>query len=720
MDINYENLETFLGIEKHKIVPEKNNVFSTCIFIPENLNIDEKTSMYLTGFFKLVETFSKRKPDDTWKLRIYFDKIIISDLSKLYRLHRIKYKSKKRLKTKNNKQKKNKHTLNNNEKGFLNFTKKYNNNNNNNKNTIKFAKGFNDYKYLLNIYKNYINFIIDNNDIYNDIELFSFDCKSFNYKKYSRLGHPQTFGSIIRSLPMFEPNINIMFQINISHTITPFMSYNIKKWVLDSNCFIFDTSVLNKGYNFSGSKYLESIFKLSELLSKKTENNNIETLGDYSFFIKNEIFKNTDLLNVSNNLSNNKKNSFNKILKQRQLAGIYGCKTITSKHNIKYFYHMLYNSIEKYNITKNKDIFSYSVDEYFLTIINYLNHLFSNKSIPKNNMSITCNFSYNIKPVQYSFVYHKSPYKLNESLILPENYKHIEQILKQIYIIIKKLKTKNIDDEDGVHDTISLLGSLLSIIQQKLNDLPIIFLGNFIRDFYINIISKFDKKYKNNSNTTSSSNNSNNDDVPTSSNNSNNNLLKHKEKIKIIAQISNIIFKIFKINILDKYNLDEINEENINSLLNDIISINTKLLHQPQTEQVTSYHRFYNLHYIFLVNDKLNNDILFLQKEDLEELIKNLHNILIKDYHNFLIDFYKKRMKYLIKINENINLNLFLNSFDEFIPLYIQINNYTPFRYETFSQIKNIKDINWEFLKDYYRSADNLIDYKMEELDYVE
>ena len=74
---------------------------------------------------------------------------------------------------------------------------------------------------LLKLYKEYIQYIINNGHDYKRIKLISYECKLINNYKY--LGHTSTFGSIIRFLPIFQDNnYKNVVSINISHAISIF------------------------------------------------------------------------------------------------------------------------------------------------------------------------------------------------------------------------------------------------------------------------------------------------------------------------------------------------------------------------------------------------------------------------------------------------------------------------------------------------------------------
>ena len=70
-----ENLGDLISLIEKKIINKKNKkIISTSIFLPENPSINIKTSVYILGLIKTVETFRQVMGDD-WILRIYYDSI---------------------------------------------------------------------------------------------------------------------------------------------------------------------------------------------------------------------------------------------------------------------------------------------------------------------------------------------------------------------------------------------------------------------------------------------------------------------------------------------------------------------------------------------------------------------------------------------------------------------------------------------------------------------
>ena len=71
--IFYTYLNDLITIKELKKVKRDNkNVVSTCIFMPERPSVRSKTTVYISGLMKNIETFSRTMGDD-WILRVYCD-----------------------------------------------------------------------------------------------------------------------------------------------------------------------------------------------------------------------------------------------------------------------------------------------------------------------------------------------------------------------------------------------------------------------------------------------------------------------------------------------------------------------------------------------------------------------------------------------------------------------------------------------------------------------
>ena len=214
MEVQEQTLENLLELKtifKGDDVNEQTNVFSTNVFIPENIVfIDIKTYNYFTGFIKLTETFNYRT-DKSWILIIYIDKMFVDDSGDIKQTYNSINTSP--------------HVDN---KKYNSYIKKTFSKNHELKKNLNM---------LLSLYKQYIIQIIKNKNNYKRIKIISYKCRHLNNNKY--LGHTSTFGSIIRFLPIFEKNLyEHIVCINISHAISVFFFCEINKWIQDNGTLI--------------------------------------------------------------------------------------------------------------------------------------------------------------------------------------------------------------------------------------------------------------------------------------------------------------------------------------------------------------------------------------------------------------------------------------------------------------------------------------------------
>ena len=311
--------EIFKGSE----VLGKKKLFSTNVFIPEDINtIDIKTYNYLSGFIKLVETFEKRT-DGTWFLLIYIDHMFIEN------------------KTYNSI-----NTIPQNTNTFYN--KKIKNTFNINKNytfknlKIKLNK-------LLNLYKNYIQYIINNENNYKCIQLISYKCDGLNQNKY--LGHTSTFGSIVRFLPIFECNdYEYIVTINISHAISIFFFCEIQKWIANNSTIM----TIAQLYSGEQNKLFEFL-KVFKILTK-----------DIASVFLNKYRIPAGLFGIKKSGLNNGVYSSDftkKISNLIKLFNLYINKGLNTYNNK--------NENEKSDFNININPFSYGIDELIITDIFY-------------------------------------------------------------------------------------------------------------------------------------------------------------------------------------------------------------------------------------------------------------------------------------------------------------------------------------------------------------
>jgi hypothetical protein len=396
-NIEYSKLEELFGIKYSKKVnnDDINNIVSSCVFIPDNMKYSDKMGNYFSGFVKLVETFEKRKPNDTFKLRIYVDEIIFN-LDRLFRHHRIKFKANIRQTQRNNKLKKTFYTRKktkeqNNINQFIRNISELNNSQE--KRGLKLYNNYLLLKTLLTYYKIYIKKIIENKDKkYNNIEIYSFNCKEIkkinNGIEYS---HPSTFGSVIRLLPFFEPRVNSVFLYNISHALTPVSKKLINNMINDDNNNIIGLNT-DSFYPFSAEDL--SFFGEPNITDEPVLNKYMDTnLTKYYNFNTFEYLMNFKTKINDKFINNEQKNELflnfiktdiiKKLCKSRNLAGFYLVKTFLSKHYIDIFYNLIKKSFifessesaklfSQYIPNYSMNIFKYGYDEYILLLLHIL------------------------------------------------------------------------------------------------------------------------------------------------------------------------------------------------------------------------------------------------------------------------------------------------------------------------------------------------------------
>ena len=343
--LNFNGLITYFGITDQNPtikIGTNINVFSTNVFIPMNGKIDYKSYLYFTGFIKLIETFLSRtkelnkKDSPDWMLFIYYDDMFEQDdyPDDLY------------------KEKHNNNDFNN------DFNKEI-------KEThAKFGIQF---KQLLELYKSYIRHIKENITKYHFVKLYSYKCEELKRKfKHQYLGHPETFGSVIRFIPLFDPNVSRVFCINISHAISPKLSYLISDWILSNK------SIITNGY--SNYPYKDIPQYLTELF--------------YSIKYPDE-----KKINMSKLLFN-----------PRILAGLFGFFKKEKGNNcyfsLQLFYNIIKGLIDNTNFKKN---FNYGFDEIILGIILNCNE----DALKEKNNSYDDIYYYKINNQKYNQEYNE-------------------------------------------------------------------------------------------------------------------------------------------------------------------------------------------------------------------------------------------------------------------------------------------------------------------------
>lgn len=183
------------NLKEVKIVNKKHKkVISTCIFTPQENYLTYKSSIYVTGLIKTVETFPKIMGDG-WIYRIYYDSMYDTyKTNNKYHIDKDIYKPDPSDNSYNDIVKAS--------------TKKF-------KNYAKFMR-------------DWINYYLNRIKSYSYVELVSYDCPALKARGYE--GHPYTFGSISRFYAMFDPNVDVFWCVNSSNPISKWMSHRIKNW----------------------------------------------------------------------------------------------------------------------------------------------------------------------------------------------------------------------------------------------------------------------------------------------------------------------------------------------------------------------------------------------------------------------------------------------------------------------------------------------------------
>ena len=405
----YEDVIHYFGIvdrnENVQPIPSRTlNVFSTNLFIPMELDKSEKLFLYLTGFIKLVELFRDRTRElqterDQWMLYIYCDNMFFE------------------------------------EGGFKNDVYKKREGNNKNNIKIKGNYGTNKefFKRLLQLYREYLAIIIANEGgKYSFVKLFSYNCldvKSENIKKRNPyLGHPSTFGSLVRFISFFDDTISRVFSINIRTAITPKLVYLIKKWI-------------QSGQNLITNNYYGYDFRDFSDISYNNNSNVRQILK--------EIFKN----NIKRKPL--KPSQFNNI-NNRHAAGLIGFYK-KKKHSSSF--------VSQFSIKSNSQEFPEGINiNIFMNIMRVLIklHIKKLKYKPPYKDEITLNFfSYGIDEVLlnyiinlsveevYYFSENKSIFEILDYDIVHKNRKEIDQsnfpaLLEKLKEFVSTLKTTDI------------------------------------------------------------------------------------------------------------------------------------------------------------------------------------------------------------------------------------------------------------------------------------
>lgn len=210
----------YIFFKNYKISKGKNKkIISTSVFLPQNPTITFKTTFYIVGLIKNVERFHKIMPNG-WKFRIYYDSMFDEAIKTKDIEDSIKVDKKSIFTQKSNE------NSNNDFKKYKYNTKFYKSRKRNSDSTKEIKKNTKkNLKYIkkmVKLFQIYINFIkISKLEKYKNIELVSYNCPYV--KKRGILGHPSTFGSMMRFMPLFDDTVETFCCINSRGYITPIM-----------------------------------------------------------------------------------------------------------------------------------------------------------------------------------------------------------------------------------------------------------------------------------------------------------------------------------------------------------------------------------------------------------------------------------------------------------------------------------------------------------------
>ena len=314
-----ETLGKLIDLEEIKMVDACNKkIISTSIFIPENPSVSCKTFGYFTDLIKSVETFSNIGLDK-WVYRIYVDDMFFSGISQkeleiavkagdkfgskvveemIYSIEKESGES-----ASSSPLKKTKKSSNIAEDKDSQFDYNYNRNISDGsmspetKKTVKAirnelkkprTKGVtnsNDVlrlKKMMKLLNLYLKVIQESKSPrYTNIEIVRFNCNKVKLSKKNLPGHPSTFGSIMRFLPLFDKKVDVFVSINSRLPVTPLMKHIINYWENAEDkqkkllTLTYQTSMSIANYGFIGQcihdNLLLDIIKIQSKIEDKKE-----------------------------------------------------------------------------------------------------------------------------------------------------------------------------------------------------------------------------------------------------------------------------------------------------------------------------------------------------------------------------------------------------------------------------------------------------------------
>ena len=398
-------LKKFVNLTEIKIIKQNNKkIISTCLYIPSNLDYNERSIYYLQGLIKSVETFDQVmniNSKDNWIYRIYYDKMFDDGIN--FKFNK-KQKKTKQMTSKQKRIEKKKRKLQASKKKHSKLNEyKYAYENNSYKNgPIDIQESISKYKEsfikLLKLYHLYLKQIKNNkSNIYKNIELISYDCPSIKiHPKF--IGHSSSFGMFLRFIPIIDNNVALFYSVNSSHPITPQLKLMLDKWVSNKSekafCFAYKTQNVMR----TSKKYIvEPVEKIK--MKEKSELNdsdhglidiinqifNLRTLSNFnkSALYLDETNNRIPSNKIKNKISNSIKYNFNYIKKKKKSKRTK--KTISWLEELYNFKYLLYNKDGRdLDIAIGGGMCGFKNDfpmlkERYNVFINYINYLISHK-----------------------------------------------------------------------------------------------------------------------------------------------------------------------------------------------------------------------------------------------------------------------------------------------------------------------------------------------------
>ena len=410
-----------------KLVPgNKKKVVSTNIFIPNHLDIKPKNYMYISGLIKSVETFPQELKDKGWIYRIYYDKIFIDINDDYISLVDEIYETEQ---------------------------------NNTNKNRVIKNRYLEKKNILFNyckLFRSYLKTIIENkDDKYKHVELVEFESPlmgkivSTTYKKNKYLGTPETFGSIVRMLAIYDPYVSTWVLVNSRNTINPILKEMILEFDSNDNnnalIFQFNHYVWNVGiYNKNDLTKIIKIQDIENIIQNhKNSLKNDKIIPNKDMYLWDSIKPTLDDI-LANNRSIKEKSIKEKSIfiippyykYPRLLAGLIG-----GKNNDKINYHKY--SFETFikKLIEMDNEFLYGIDEYILSMIIMHDNIqkihnwrhYAGKENPKDIIiynGIGESFMKVVKNKIQKFITHS---ELDNNIVIKTSALFISDIINQLY-----------------------------------------------------------------------------------------------------------------------------------------------------------------------------------------------------------------------------------------------------------------------------------------------